>query len=63
MGPPSSGGVGIIEMLNVLEGYDLKSLGFASAAEIHLMAPSSCGRRSLEDFYLNRAPPAPCAGR
>src|SRR5262249_50204932 len=37
MPPPSSGGVGVIEMLNVLEGYDLKSLGFYSAAEVHLI--------------------------
>ena len=31
MPPPSSGGVALIEMLNVLEGYDLKAMGFASA--------------------------------
>src|SRR5262245_49010935 len=31
MPPPSSGGVGLLEMLNVLEGYDLKAAGFGSA--------------------------------
>jgi gamma-glutamyltranspeptidase/glutathione hydrolase len=49
MAPPSSGGVGIIEMLNVLEGYDLKSLGFASAAGIHLMV------ESMKRAYADRA--------
>lgn len=49
MGPPSSGGVGIVEMLNVLEGYDLKSMGFASAAEIHTMV------ESMKRAYADRA--------
>ena len=33
--PPSSGGVIICELLNVLEGYPLKALGFRSAQAIH----------------------------
>ncbi|MGY4827141.1 gamma-glutamyltransferase [Sphaerotilaceae bacterium SBD11-9] len=33
--PPSSGGVIICEMLNVLEGYPLKELGFRSAQAVH----------------------------
>jgi len=33
--PPSSGGVVICEMLNVLEGYPLKDLGFRSAQAVH----------------------------
>ncbi len=33
--PPSSGGVHIIQMLNILSGYDLASLGHNSAAYIH----------------------------
>jgi gamma-glutamyltranspeptidase/glutathione hydrolase len=33
--PPSSGGVIICEMLNVLEGYPLKELGFRSARAVH----------------------------
>jgi len=38
MPPPSSGGVHLVQMLNILEGYDLKSLGHNSAATIHLLA-------------------------
>ena len=33
--PPSSGGVIICEMLNILEGYPLKELGFRSAQSVH----------------------------
>ncbi|MEJ1976038.1 MAG: gamma-glutamyltransferase [Acetobacteraceae bacterium] len=36
--PPSSGGVHIVQMLNILEGYDLAALGFASADAVHLLA-------------------------
>lgn len=38
--PPSSGGVHIIQMLNILEGYDLKTLGHNSANYIHRLAES-----------------------
>jgi gamma-glutamyltranspeptidase/glutathione hydrolase len=38
MPPPSSGGVHVLQMLNVLENYDLKSMGFGSADTIHVMA-------------------------
>ncbi|HEX7439668.1 MAG TPA: gamma-glutamyltransferase [Caldimonas sp.] len=34
--PPSSGGVIICEILNVLEGYPLKDWGFRSAAAVHV---------------------------
>jgi gamma-glutamyltranspeptidase/glutathione hydrolase len=34
--PPSSGGVVICEMLNVLEGYPLKDWGFRSAQAVHV---------------------------
>ncbi len=40
MPPPSSGGVALIEMLNILEGYDLASMGSGSSAAIHLIAES-----------------------
>ncbi len=36
MPPPSSGGVHLIEMLNILEGYDLAKLGAGSVAALHL---------------------------
>jgi gamma-glutamyltranspeptidase / glutathione hydrolase len=35
--PPSSGGVTLCEMLQVLEAYPLKSLGFHSSDSVHLM--------------------------
>ena len=35
--PPSSGGVAICEILNILEGYDLKALGFRSPLSVHLL--------------------------
>ena len=38
MGPPSSGGVHIIQMLNILENYDLQSLGHNSSKYINLLA-------------------------
>jgi gamma-glutamyltranspeptidase / glutathione hydrolase len=47
MPPISSGGVGLIEQLNILEGYDLKALGFRSAASTHLMIEAM--RRSFAD--------------
>jgi gamma-glutamyltranspeptidase / glutathione hydrolase len=34
--PPSSGGVALIETLNILEGYDLKKLGNRSGESMHL---------------------------
>jgi len=36
--PPSSGGIGLIEILNILEGYDLAKEGDRSAQSIHLTA-------------------------
>ncbi len=35
MPPPSSGGIALVEMLNILEGYDLKAMGHGSAAFWH----------------------------
>ncbi len=35
--PPSSGGTTICEILTILEGYDMKALGFRSAQSVHLM--------------------------
>jgi gamma-glutamyltranspeptidase/glutathione hydrolase len=47
MPPPSSGGTALIQMLNILEGYDLQSKGFGSAATIHLLAETM--RRAYAD--------------
>ena len=47
MPPPSSGGMAVVQMLNVLEGYDLKANGYGSAQNIHLIAESM--RRAFAD--------------
>ena len=49
MPPPSSGGVHLIEILNILEGYDLAKLGAGSAAQIHLLA------EAMKPAYADRA--------
>jgi gamma-glutamyltranspeptidase/glutathione hydrolase len=36
--PPSSGPLHIIQMLNILEGYDIAGLGFGSPDHVHLLA-------------------------
>ena len=40
MPPPSSGGISVQMMLNILEGYDLKANGFGSAQNLHYLAES-----------------------
>ena len=37
MPPPSSGGAVIAEILNILEGYDLRALGYLTGAHVHLL--------------------------
>ena len=37
MPPPSSGGIILIEMLNMLEGYDLHSMGWSSSDSLHIL--------------------------
>ena len=46
--PPSSGGVTLCEILNVLEGYDLKASGFNSAQTIHTMT------EAMRHTYMDR---------
>ncbi|MGB2535333.1 gamma-glutamyltransferase [Hafnia paralvei] len=46
--PPSSGGVTLCEILNVLEGYDLKTSGFNSAQTIHIMT------EAMRHAYMDR---------
>ena len=36
--PPTSGGIAVIEMLNILEGFDLRGEGQSSAEALHLLA-------------------------
>jgi gamma-glutamyltranspeptidase/glutathione hydrolase len=47
MPPPSSGGVALIEMLNILEKFDLKEMGFGSVASTHLKVEAM--RRAFAD--------------
>jgi gamma-glutamyltranspeptidase/glutathione hydrolase len=47
MPPPSSGGTAVVEMLNILEGFDLKANGYGSAKNIHLATESM--RRAFAD--------------
>jgi gamma-glutamyltranspeptidase/glutathione hydrolase len=47
MPPTSSGGVTMAEMLNILEGYDLRSMGYLSAEHVHLFAEAT--RRAYAD--------------
>ncbi|MFQ5745922.1 MAG: gamma-glutamyltransferase [Gemmatimonadota bacterium] len=47
MPPPSSGGVTLAEILNILEGFDIAGLGFHSADAIHLEVEAM--RRAFED--------------
>lgn len=46
--PPSSGGTTMCEILNILEGYDLRAMGFYSAQAIHYMA------EAMRQAYVDR---------
>jgi gamma-glutamyltranspeptidase / glutathione hydrolase len=47
MPPVSSGGIAVIQMLNILEGYDLRASGFGAADTVHVMAEAM--RRAFAD--------------
>ena len=47
MPPPSSGGVALIEMLNILAKFDLREMGFGSVASTHLKVEAM--RRAFAD--------------
>lgn len=47
MPPPSSGGIAVIQMLNLIEGWDLKAAGYGSAQNLHYVAESM--RRTFAD--------------
>jgi gamma-glutamyltranspeptidase/glutathione hydrolase len=46
--PPSSGGATMCEILNILSGYDLRGMGFGSAASVHVMA------EAMRHAYMDR---------
>jgi gamma-glutamyltranspeptidase/glutathione hydrolase len=56
MPPPSSGGTAVIQMLNILEGYDLSAAGFGAASNVHLYAESM--RRAFADRAQYMGDPA-----
>lgn len=45
--PPSSGGIALVETLNILEGFDIAKAGFGSAESIHLITEAY--RRAFYD--------------
>jgi gamma-glutamyltranspeptidase / glutathione hydrolase len=47
MGPPSSGGIALLQLLHAVEPYDIRAMGFNSSASIHLMAEAM--RRAYAD--------------
>ena len=47
MPPPSSGGIALQQMLNLLEPYDVRGLGFGSSAHLHLL--TEVMRRAFAD--------------
>ena len=47
--PPSSGGAGVIQILNILEEFDLAATGAGSATTIHLVA------EAMRRFFADRA--------
>jgi gamma-glutamyltranspeptidase/glutathione hydrolase len=47
MAPPSSGGTALVEMLNILEGFDLESMGHNSASYVHHLTEAM--RRAFRD--------------
>ncbi len=49
MPPPSSGGIHLIEILNILEGFDLARMGAGSAEAIHTLA------EAMKPAYADRA--------
>jgi gamma-glutamyltranspeptidase/glutathione hydrolase len=55
MGPPSSGGIAVLQMLRLLERFDLPTMAPGSAEAIHLFAQS--GRLAFADRNLYVADP------
>lgn len=56
MGPVSSGGAHIIQMLNILEGFDIGDIGFGTADGVHLLAEAM--KIAFADRFRYMADPA-----
>jgi gamma-glutamyltranspeptidase / glutathione hydrolase len=52
MAPPSSGGATLAQILNILEGYDLRGLGFHSREHVHLWAEAAKRAFADRNAYL-----------
>ena len=55
MAPPSSGGTALVEMLNVLEGFDVAAMGANSPAHAHHLIEAM--RRAFRDRAMHLADP------
>lgn len=55
MAPPSSGGVALVEMLNILEGFNLREMGHNSAMYLHILTEAM--RRAYADRALHLGDP------
>jgi gamma-glutamyltranspeptidase/glutathione hydrolase len=53
MPPPSSGGTAMVEMLNILEGYDLRAMGHNSPEYLHHLTEAM--RRAFRDRAMHMA--------
>ena len=53
MPPPSSGGVAIAEMLNIVEGYDLRELGFLTRDHAHVWTEAAKRAFADRNAYLS----------
>jgi gamma-glutamyltranspeptidase / glutathione hydrolase len=47
MGPPSSGGITLVQILNIVEGYNLRKYGWNSSKTVHILAEAM--RRAYAD--------------
>ena len=54
--PPCSGGIHILQILRILEGFNIAELGFGSADSIHLLA--ECFKIAFADWAVHMGDPA-----
>ena len=59
--PPNTQGIVALEMLNILEGYNLKALGHNSAAYLHLLVEAKKAAFADRDAWLADSPSVPPA--
>ncbi|MBX3119474.1 MAG: gamma-glutamyltransferase [Fimbriimonadaceae bacterium] len=56
MPPPSSGGIALVQMLNILSGYELKPMGWGSVSYNHILIETM--KRAFADRAYNSGDPA-----